>query len=85
MTALFPYLPGLTFPVERTSGLWDTSKQVSVSGKEARFANRTQARYQYSLPISALDSSGQFPTLVSYSKQALEALYKIKDLAHKAK
>ena len=76
MTApLFPYLPGLTFPVDRSSGLWDTSTQVSVSGKETRFANRTQARYQYSIPISGLDSSGLFPTLNTYSKQALEGLF----------
>ena len=75
MTALFPYLPGLGWPVERSVGQWDTSKQISVSGKETRFANRTQARYAYSLTVDGLDSAGGFPTLGSQSKQALEALF----------
>lgn len=71
---LFPYLPGLTFPVERAP-VWDTSIETAVSGREARYANRTQPRYRYAVPISGLDAGGQFPGLVANSKHALEALF----------
>ena len=75
MTALFPYLPGLTWPVGRSVGQWDTTRQVSVSGKETHFANRTQARYAYTLDVEALDANGSRAALVAYSKQALEAMF----------
>jgi hypothetical protein len=76
MTApVFPFLPGLTYPIARGVGQFNTTKHVVVSGKETRFANRTQARYQYSLDVSGLDSAGLFPGLGAQSKQALEGLF----------
>jgi hypothetical protein len=44
-TLVFPYLPGLGWPVTRSPGNFDTVIQTAMSGKEVRFANRTQARY----------------------------------------
>jgi uncharacterized protein (TIGR02217 family) len=75
MALVFPYLPGLTWPVARSGGLWDTTKQVALSGKEVRFANRTQARYQYTLSLEALDSDGSRSALVANSKQTLEGFF----------
>jgi hypothetical protein len=72
---VFPYLPGLTVPVTRSAGAFDTTTQVAMSGKEVRFANRTQARYKYELTVSGLDSSGANAGLVAYSKQALEGFF----------
>ena len=72
---VFPYLPGIAYPVEKLIGLYDTSKQIAMSGKEARFAYRTQPRYQYILSIDLLDSTGKWTGAVSYTQQALQAFY----------
>ena len=74
-TPIFPYLPGITYPVDRTAGLFDTVKQVAASGKETRFARQTQARYRYTLEITGLDSRNRDPTLGLYSKQIFEGFY----------
>jgi hypothetical protein len=73
-TPVFPYLPGLTWPIDRAP-IWDTSVQKALSGKQTRFANKTQPTYRYSAVISGLDSSGTFSSLSAYSKQSLEALF----------
>ena len=71
-TPVFPYLPGLGFPVERSAGLFDTTKQEAMSGKAVYFANRTQARYRYTLSFDGLDSSGaSWPGLIANTQQTL--------------
>lgn len=71
MAQTFPYLPGLTWPVARSMGQFDTTKQVALSGKENRYANRTQARYQYTIDVEALDSNASRSSLVNNSQQTL--------------
>ena len=44
MTAIFPYLPGLAFPVGRVAGNWGATREVAVSGKKSRFENRARRR-----------------------------------------
>ena len=75
MTAIFPYLPGLAFPVDRVAGNWDTTREVAVSGKEVRYANRTQARRKYTVDIEGLDSSGKYSSITTNSLQQLEAFF----------
>lgn len=75
MALIFPYMPGLSYPVGRSVGQWDTTIQVSVSGKETRFANRTQARYKYSLSVEGLDSLGTNTSLIAFSRQILDAFF----------
>ena len=75
MTAVFPYLPGLAFPVDRVAGSWDTTREVAVSGKETRYANRTQARRKYTVDIEGLDASGAHGSITSNSLQQLEAFF----------
>ena len=75
MALVFPYLPGLTWPVDRSEGLFDTTTQVSGSGKKTSFANKTQATYRYSLAFEGLDSSGANAGLIAYSKQALSGFF----------
>jgi len=76
MTALiFPYLPGMSWPVDRSAGQFDTTTQVAMSGKEARFANRTQARYKITLSFDGLDSSGSNAGLLAYSMQTLQGFF----------
>jgi hypothetical protein len=72
---IFPYMPGVGFPKGRSVGQWDTTIQAAMSGKETRFANRTQARYKYTLVAKALDSSGANAGLVADSKQILDAFF----------
>ena len=74
-TPVFPYLPGLGWPVIRSPGDFDTVVQTAMSGKEVRFANRTQARYKYELVVESLSSNSGNANLVAQSKQALEGFY----------
>ncbi|HTS92233.1 MAG TPA: DUF2460 domain-containing protein [Stellaceae bacterium] len=46
MTAVFPSLPGLTFPVKRTE-IWQSRVQLSISGKEVRIADWSYPRHQW--------------------------------------
>lgn len=71
MTQAFPYLPGLTFPVERSSAQFDTTTQIAMSGKKTTFANRVQGVYEYNLTVDALDSGGANAALVNNSWQTL--------------
>jgi hypothetical protein len=75
MVAVFPYLPGLSWPVMRSIGQFDTSINVAMSGKETRFANRTQPRYIYTLTFDGLDSNGQNPGLSLYTEQTLRGFF----------
>ena len=75
MSLIFPYLPGLAWPVERSAGQFDTVTQVAVSGKETRYANRTQARYKYTLAVEGLDSTGVWTSLGANTKQTLEGFF----------
>jgi hypothetical protein len=74
-TPVFPYLPGLGWPVTRSPGDFDTVTQVAMSGKEVRFANRTQARYKYELVVESLSSNSANANLVAQSKQTLEGFF----------
>jgi uncharacterized protein (TIGR02217 family) len=74
-TLVFPYLPGLSWPVERSPGDFDTTIQVAVSGKENRYANRTQARYKYTLSFDGLDSNGRNSGLIANSMQTLAGFF----------
>ena len=74
-TPVFPYLPGLGWPVTRSPGDFDTVIQTAMSGKEVRFANRTQARYKYELVVESLSSNSANANLVARSKQLLEGFY----------
>jgi hypothetical protein len=74
-TPVFPYLPGMSWPVERSIGKFDTTRQEAMSGKVVTFANRTQARYQYTVTIEAVDAAGIYANLVAYSKQTLEGFF----------
>lgn len=58
MAPVFPYLPGLGWPVERVMGNFDTTSQMAMSGKKNNYSNRTQAIYKYTLVLDGLDSSG---------------------------
>lgn len=67
-TAIFPTLPGLTFPVTR-SPIWDTLTQATVSGKETRIALQTYPRWKWQLVVSILRSSAaytEFQTLIGF-------------------
>lgn len=70
MTQVFPYLPGLGWPVERSSAQFDTTTQIAMSGKKTTFANRVQGVYEYNLTIDALGSDGNV-ALVANSWQTL--------------
>lgn len=71
MTQVFPYLPGLGWPVERSSAQFDTTTQIAMSGKKTTFANRVQGVYEYTLTIDGLDSGGSNAALVNNSWQTL--------------
>lgn len=76
MTVLvFPQMPGLTWPVDREIGNFDTTTQTAMSGKKAIFANRTQAQYRYMLTVEALDWAGGRPNLTTNSAQTLLGFY----------
>lgn len=74
-TLVFPYLPGMTWPVGRSVGAFDTTTQVAMSGKQNSFANRTQARYKYEVTFAALDSSGANAGLIANSQQTLAGFF----------
>jgi hypothetical protein len=72
---VFPYLPGIGWPIERSPGNFDTTSQIAMSGKRVTYANRTQARNKYKINIATLDSSGLNAGLIAFSKQTLEGFF----------
>jgi uncharacterized protein (TIGR02217 family) len=75
MTLVLPTLPGITWPVDKSVGQFDTTVQVSVSGKENRHINRVQPRYTYTIQITALDSNGTNAGLIYNSLQTLVGFF----------
>ena len=73
-TPVFPYLPGLSWPVQRAP-VFDTTKQVAMSGRLTTFANAIQPTYKYTLTIDGLDSDARYPNLGSNSFQTLLGFY----------
>lgn len=66
--AVFPTLPGLTYPVEKTA-IWSTKIQTSVSGKETRLGYWSYPRWEYALRYSILRSdnvNAELQTLVGF-------------------
>jgi uncharacterized protein (TIGR02217 family) len=70
-TPVFPALKGLAWPVIRTP-INSTSREVAVSGKEARFALWSYPRYRYELTFDYLSSDAS----KSQDWQALEGFWK---------
>lgn len=75
MTLVLPTLPGITWPVDKSVGQFDTTVQVSVSGKESRHINRVQPRYTCTIQIAGLDSNGSNAGLIYNSLQTLVGFY----------
>lgn len=75
MALILPQLPGLAFPVDLDAGMFDTSTETSVSGKDTRYLNRIQARYRRTLSIEGLDASRAFPNLTANSLQTLRGFF----------
>lgn len=49
-----PSLPGLTWPLTRRGPIFDTAREISVSGKTARYPRRTNPKWQWELSFDAL-------------------------------
>lgn len=67
-TSVFPSLPGMTFPIQR-SPVFDTRTQTAISGKETRIALQSYPRRKYEIPFSVLRSSlslAEMQTLVGF-------------------
>lgn len=75
MVLVLPTLPGITWPVDKSVGQFDTTVQTSVSGKENRHINRIQPRYTYTIQIAALDSNGTNAGLIYNSLQTLVGFF----------
>lgn len=75
MVLVLPTLPGITWPVDKSVGQFDTTVQTSVSGKENRHINRIQPRYTYTIQISGLDSNASNAGLIYNSLQTLIGFY----------
>ena len=75
MVLVLPNLPGITWPVDKSVGQFDTTVQVSVSGKENRHINRIQPRYTYTIQIAGLDSNATNSGLIYNSLQTLVGFY----------
>jgi uncharacterized protein (TIGR02217 family) len=75
MALTLPVLPGITWPRDKTIGLFDTTIQTSVSGKQTTLINKTQPTYRYGIRISGLDSKGTIAALQAYSLQTLQGFY----------
>ncbi len=75
MVLILPTLPGITWPVDKSVGQFDTTVQTSVSGKENRHINRIQPRYTYTIQIAALDSNGTNAGLIYNSLQTLVGFF----------
>jgi uncharacterized protein (TIGR02217 family) len=52
-TQVFPSLPGVTFPVDRTE-IWSTIPQVATSGKETRLALWSYPRHRWEFGFDVL-------------------------------
>lgn len=52
-TSVLPTLPGLEYPVTRTS-VWKTRTQQNLSGKEIRIADWSSPRYRWEITFSGL-------------------------------
>jgi len=66
--AVYPALPGLTWPVKRTP-VWATRVQTSASGREWRQSLTTTPRYRYVLPYEFLRNEAtyaEFQTLFGF-------------------
>ena len=75
MVLILPTLPGITWPVDKSVGQFDTTVQTTVSGKENRHINRIQPRYTYTIQIAALDSNGTNTGLIYNSLQTLVGFF----------
>ena len=75
MVLILPTLPGITWPVDKSVGQFDTTVQTSISGKENRHINRIQPRYTYTIQIAALDSNGTNAGLIYNSLQTLVGFF----------
>ncbi len=49
--SVFPSLPGITYPVVRTT-VWDTVKKDALSGKRVRLQNRAYPTYVWEVPFN---------------------------------
>lgn len=57
--AVYPVLPGLSWPVKRTP-VWNTRVQTSASGREWRLSMMNTPRYRYVLPYEFLRNEAAF-------------------------
>lgn len=67
-TSVFPTLPGLEWPVDRTP-IFDTIVQQAVSGKETRIALQQYPRWRWELSFSVLRADSvnlEFQSLVGF-------------------
>jgi uncharacterized protein (TIGR02217 family) len=60
--AVFPSLPGLTFPIVRTP-IWKTLIQTTQSGRELRAAQMSYPLYKWSLAFDVLRTASAFNEL----------------------
>ena len=68
----FPELPGLSWPVERTTIAGATLVFTAASGRTVRAQTWQRPLYKWRLPYEALASDEGFPGLYAHSKQMLE-------------
>jgi len=71
-TAVFPSLPGLTFPVKRTE-IWKSRVQESISGKEVRIADWSYPRHQWELTYELLRGAPSFA-----ERQVLQGFFNLR-------
>lgn len=75
MTLALPQIPGISWPVDVDFGMFDTTIETSVSGRQNRYINRVQSRRRYTLAIDGLDQNGVYPGLGTNSAAALWGFY----------
>jgi uncharacterized protein (TIGR02217 family) len=65
-TAIFPSLPGLTFPIKRTAQ-WKTRVPESVSGKRTFISDWSYPRYQWEVTFNLLRQAGANQQVASWA------------------
>ncbi len=58
MILIFPSLPGITYPVVRTT-VWDTVNNSALSGRRVSFQNRSYPTHQWDVPFNGFLRSAQ--------------------------
>jgi hypothetical protein len=71
----FPELPGVTWPMQRTTIAGATLVFAAASGRTARGRRWQRPLYKWTLPYEALASDEDFPGLYAHSKQILEGFF----------